>query len=98
MGNDRGGVLPPGEDQWIDGEAWGSEERSERHGALAGPTVILMAHNIHGPRYGERGCLAGCWGVGDHTRKRRGRHTVYGLMSLMAHWRVLVTHTEKLGA
>ena len=61
----------------------------------AGPTEVLMAHNARGPCSGERACLRGCWGGGDHVYKRRGRRVVCASEAL---WRALGMAVEKLGA
>ena len=63
----------------------------------ADPTAFLMAQSVHGPCGGERGCLVGCWGAGDHARKRRGRRAVCGRVSRLAHWRALGSLAERLG-
>src|SRR4051812_20122497 len=63
----------------------------------AGTTTSLMAHSVRCPHDSERGCLAGCWGAGDHVCKRRGQRVVCGLVSRAAHWGALGSHAEKLG-
>src|SRR3954464_2521986 len=56
-----------------------------------------MAHTACGPRGGERACLRGCWGGGDHACTRRGRCMVCGCVSRVAHGRALGMLAERLG-